>query len=121
MAKKRQNNGVGGLADIFIGAAAVAGGAIIANLVASNSFVQSNRLLKSAIPIAGAVAVPMLLGKGKLASGVSTGMATYGILTIANEVAPGFGPALAGGSSQWKTNFNPGVAAGPENGAQVIL
>lgn len=121
MATKRKKAAGGGILDIFLGAAAVAGGAIIANLATNNTFVGSNPMLKAALPLAGAVAVPMFLGGGGVATGVATGMATYGILSLANQVAPGLTPALSGGSSQWKTNFNPGVAAAPGRSPQVVL
>ena len=121
MKKGKSGNLMATLTDIAMAAAGVTGGIIAANLLTNNTFVNSNKALKLALPVAGAVALPMFLGGNVFVKALSVGMATTTVLGVAQSVAPGLAPQISGGSSSWKSNFNPGISAGPIEAPRVIL
>jgi len=125
-AKKRSRAGGMSTSKILMTSAGIVGGVAAAGLIGKSSFATANPILKIALPIGGAIALPMLLGKGNISTMLSTGMVVAGLTNAVAQFAPGLATTvgLAGGmpgvsgASQWKTNYNPGIAGG---GASVIL
>ena len=109
---------------IIMTAGGVVGGIAVASLVSKSTFASANPMLKVALPLAGAFVLPMVMGKGMISSMLSTGMAVAGITNAVIQFAPGLAttvglagaPGVGAGGSQWKSNYNPGVA-----GPSVVL
>jgi len=127
MSRKKNTRAGGGMSTskIIMTAGGVVGGIAVASLVSKSTFAAANPMLKVALPLAGAFVLPMVMGKGMISSMLSTGMAVAGITNAVIEFAPGLATTVGlagapgiGGSSQWKSNYNPGVA-GP--GPSVVL
>lgn len=125
MSRKKNNRAGGGMSTskIIMTAGGVAGGIAVASLIGKSAFAAANPMLKVALPLAGAFVLPMVMGKGAISSMLATGMAVAGVTNAVIQFAPGLATTVGlagapgiGGNSQWKTNYNPGVA-----GPSVVL
>ncbi|NUO01003.1 MAG: hypothetical protein HUU01_10355 [Saprospiraceae bacterium] len=124
--RTRSKKGAGGMSTskIIMTAGGVVGGIAVASLVSKSSFASANPIMKVVVPLAGAIALPMIMGKGAITSLLATGMAVTGVTNGVIQFAPGLAatvglagaPGVGAGSSQWKSNYNPGVA-----GPSVVL
>ncbi len=122
--KKKSNRGGESMSKIIMTGAGVVGGIGIASLLSKSSFAEANPILKIALPIGGAIALPMIMGRGNITTMLSTGMVVASLTNAVIKFAPGFAttvglngsPGLGGGTSNWKSNYNPGIA-----GPSVVL
>lgn len=128
MNRKRQSRKSGGIGSILMTGAGVAGGLVIAGFIGKSSFAAANPILKVALPIGGAILLPMVMGKSTITTMLATGMAVAGVTGAVSHFAPGLaatvglagGPGI-GGNSQWRSNYNPGVAGGSYPVSSVVL
>ena len=113
---------------IVMTGAGIVGGMAVANFIGKSSFAAANPILQIALPIGGAIALPMILGKGNISTMLATGMVVAGLTNAVVQFAPGIATTVGlsggmpgvGGASQWKSNYNPGIA-GNGSRANVIL
>lgn len=123
--KKQSRSKSGGIGSILMTGVGVAGGLVIAGFIGKSSFAAANPILKIALPVGGAILLPMVMGKSSITTMLSTGMAVAAVTGAVSQFAPGLAATVGlagspgiGGSSQWKTNYNPGIAG---NGSTIVL
>jgi len=89
---------------------AVAGGYAAGKAVSNLQFIQSNPLFAILAPVAGAIATPMLMGKGATAKSIAAGMVSAAATTAVAQYLPEVASQVGLAGVPYRTALTPGVA-----------